>query len=198
MKKTLMILFLLVVAFTCKAQNYWISKSGNDSNAGTKAAPFLTISKASTLLFDTLWVVDGSYSEYIDKLTFGIGGKEIIISAPPQQITVTFKDKSFILRDDADVFWVELGNYQMSSSPQIYDPTMKYYNTTVTTYINKSDCPAGLTGSREYYTVVAKLYSSLISQTDAQNKAKADAARNRQGWANMKGVCKFQQGKSLG
>jgi hypothetical protein len=189
MKKLLLALFILVVAFTCKAQNYWVSKSGNDSNAGTKAAPFLTIGKAYTLLFDTLWTVEGVYTEYIDKLTFGIGGKEFIITAPPQKITVSFKGNSFILWDDENVFSVEMGNYQMASSPQIYDPTMKYYNTTVTTYINKYDCPAGYTGSREYYTVVAKLYSSLISQADAQTKAKADALRNKQIWANQRGTC---------
>ena len=192
MKKLLIILLFLTCMATCHGQNRWVSKTGNDNNAGTKAAPYLTIGKASTVLFDTVWTVEGIYTEYIDRLSFGIGNKEFIVSAPPQKITISFVGKSFILYDDENTFSVEFGNFQMASSPQIYDSTKKYYNTTVTTYINKSDCPAGYTGSREYYTVVSKLYSSLISQADAQAKAKADAARNRQIWANQVGVCTKQ------
>ena len=192
MKKLAIILFFLTCMATCHDQNRWVSKTGNDNNSGTKDSPFATIGKALTLPFDTFWTTEGIYSEYIDKLTFGIGGKEIIVTAPPQKITISFTGKSFILYDDENTFSVEFVNYQMASSPQIYDPTPKFYNTTVTTYINKSDCPIGYTGSREYYTVVAKLYRSLISQTDAQNKAKADALRNKQAWANQVGTCTKQ------
>lgn len=189
MKTTILILLFLFCLITCRGQNLWVSKTGNDNNTGTFEKPYLTISKAQSVIFDTLFVVGGTYTEYIDRLSFGIGDKQIIISAPPQTVNVTFRGNSFILKDDENVFSVEMGNYQMLTTPNILNTTTVYYNTTVTTYINKSDCPIGYTGSREYYTVVAKLYSSLISQTDAQNKAKADAARNKQIWANQVGIC---------
>jgi hypothetical protein len=190
MKKLLTILFLLTCVATCHGQNRWVAKTGNDSNTGTKASPYLTISKAISTTFDTLYPIAGTYDEYIDKLSFGTGEKQLIITAPPQLLHITFNGASFILKDDENVFSVELNNFKATITQQDWNnPVSVYYNTSVTSYTTKNDCPAGYTGSREYYTVVEKLYSSLISQVDAQNKAKADALRNKQLWANHKGVC---------
>ena len=69
-------------------------------------------------------------------------------------------------------------------APKIYYNNQKYASAT------KNDCGTGYTGSRVIYTVVAKKYSSTVSQADADKKATADLAANKQAYANANGTCK--------
>ena len=49
--------------------NYYVSPRGSDSSAGTRAHPFRTINKGVSVLRPgaTLWVMPGTYREYLDK-----------------------------------------------------------------------------------------------------------------------------------
>ena len=192
MKKIIFSIIIAVIAVTCYGQDVWVSSTGNDNNNGSKSAPFRTLGRGlSVIPIDSFHVMPGTYTEYINKLTFGADGKEISIAAPYQTVTITFKGNSFILQDDNNMYsvYTELKESSLDIKPWTINSEPVYYNTSYTTYINKNDCPTGYTGSREYYVVVAKLYRSLISQVDAQNKAKADALRNKQLWANQVGSC---------
>ena len=51
MKKIILIIFLVIVAFNSKATNYYVSNSGNDSNPGTEAQPWQTLAKVSSRSF---------------------------------------------------------------------------------------------------------------------------------------------------
>jgi hypothetical protein len=69
-------------------------------------------------------------------------------------------------------------------APKIYYNNQKYASAT------KNDCGTGYTGSRVIYTVAAQKYSSTVSQADADKKATADLAANKQAYANANGTCK--------
>lgn len=59
---------LILAVPTVFASNYYVSPSGNDSNAGTKELPFATISKAVSLISagDTCFLMEGRYYEEVD------------------------------------------------------------------------------------------------------------------------------------
>jgi len=53
----------------------------------------------------------------------------------------------------------------------------------------KNNCYSGYIGSTVTYNVTARKYSSIISQTDAQNQAQNDLVNNGQTYANFWGTC---------
>ncbi len=62
--------------------NFYVSKTGNDSNAGTILFPFLTIQKglnAATAAGDTVFVRAGIYAEYVTFNTSGATGNPIVL-----------------------------------------------------------------------------------------------------------------------
>ena len=65
---------------------------------------------------------------------------------------------------------------------------MIYYNSEYRQEFKKDDCPEDL-GTTEEYVVPAAQYVSNVSQADADNKAKQDAAENGQAFANRMGGC---------
>jgi hypothetical protein len=64
-----------------------------------------------------------------------------------------------------------------------------YYNTQVSTSVNRNNCGDGYIGSLVTYTIPANTYSSTISQSDAQSKATTDLSANAQSYANSNGTC---------
>ena len=81
------------MANTCFAQDYYVSKKGNDSNPGTKARPFLTIQKAASVMEagDVCYVASGTYSETVRPVNSGLEGKPIVFRAenPDEEVVVT-------------------------------------------------------------------------------------------------------------
>jgi hypothetical protein len=55
--------------------------------------------------------------------------------------------------------------------------------------VTKNDCDTGILGSAVKYAVPGGMYTSLIDQQDANNKALADIAANKQAYANANGFC---------
>lgn len=66
-----------------------------------------------------------------------------------------------------------------------------YKNVAASKAFNKSDCGFGKYGTSVVYSVVAGVYSSTISQADADAKAQQDIATNGQPYANTNGSCLF-------
>jgi YD repeat-containing protein len=67
--------------------------------------------------------------------------------------------------------------------------TQVYYNTAISMNYTKNNCYSGYIGSTVTYNVTARKYSSIISQTDAQNQAQNDLVNNGQTYANFWGTC---------
>ena len=64
-KGLLTLLLSLFIAWSVSANTYYVSKSGNDSNAGNLRYPWLTLTKASNTLVagDTVLIRAGLYNE---------------------------------------------------------------------------------------------------------------------------------------
>ncbi len=77
----------LFFGFTINAQaaNYYVSTTGNDSNAGTSASPWRTIQKAANTMVagDTAIVNTGTYNERVSVSTSGSSGNLITFRANP-------------------------------------------------------------------------------------------------------------------
>lgn len=78
--KNLMILLGLLIAHSASATNYYVSKSGSDTNTGTLSSPFLTIGKASSMLSagDTCFIMEGIYREVLKPQRSGQANKPIV------------------------------------------------------------------------------------------------------------------------
>ena len=67
-----------------------------------------------------------------------------------------------------------------------------YYNVLTSASVSKNDCGTGSTGSTVTYTVLAKKYSSSVSQATADSLASTDLNTNKQVYANANGTCTAQ------
>ncbi|MFW0739993.1 DUF5977 domain-containing protein, partial [Flavobacterium sp. T12S277] len=73
-----------------------------------------------------------------------------------------------------------------------YKGQVIYENTAQSRAFVKEDCPAGASSSPIDYTVAAGVYTSIISQEDANRKAVVDIIANGQANANRKGECIYR------
>ena len=64
-----------------------------------------------------------------------------------------------------------------------------YKNVAKSGTFTRENCGAGFTGSSVTYNVAAGIYSSTLSQVDADNQAQADVNANGQNFANANGSC---------
>lgn len=84
---------LLFAFFNSNATDYYVSKTGNDTNPGTESQPFLTLNKAASLAQagDVVYIFEGTYRETLtpansgslgNPITFqSVDGQKVIISA---------------------------------------------------------------------------------------------------------------------
>lgn len=79
---------ILLMAATVQAEEYYVSKEGNDINPGSLSRPWLTIQKATTTLAagDTVYIRGGRYKERVVPKRSGIAGKPITYTAYPNEI----------------------------------------------------------------------------------------------------------------
>ena len=73
-----------------------------------------------------------------------------------------------------------------------------FYNITKTGSYQKNNCATGGTGSWTTYYVGSGIYSSIISQADADSKAQNDVNNNGQTYANNNGYCTFYSNSKSG
>ena len=73
MKKIFFFILLTCIASNISANEYHVSKKGNDSNNGSKQSPFLTIKQAVSMAHpgDTITVHQGIYREWINPIRGG-------------------------------------------------------------------------------------------------------------------------------
>gem|GEM_PF-4785029 len=67
--------------------------------------------------------------------------------------------------------------------------TKIYYSVAKSGTFSRNNCGAGYTGSSITYTVPANTYSSIVSQSDADQQAQNDVNSNGQAYANANGTC---------
>ncbi|TYR36318.1 RHS repeat protein [Sphingobacterium phlebotomi] len=70
-----------------------------------------------------------------------------------------------------------------------YTDPIVYKNVPKSQIFQKNNCTAGLIGSNVTYTVPAEVYTSIISQADADQQALDDIDANGQSYANQHGSC---------
>ena len=80
---TQLLLVLLVCANCVYAKNIYVTKMGNDANAGTQAAPYLTISKAAAVAVagDVVLIGGGTYEETLKPANSGTSGNPIVFQS---------------------------------------------------------------------------------------------------------------------
>ena len=72
-----------------------------------------------------------------------------------------------------------------------YIDVVKYYNNLKSGIFTKNNCPSDYIGTTLTYTVPDGIYSSTISQEDADIKAQTDLDNNGQNYVNQNGTCHF-------
>jgi hypothetical protein len=67
-----------------------------------------------------------------------------------------------------------------------------YYNRQLSEIFTKNNCTSGSVGTDVTFTVPANIYSSTLSQSDADAQAEAYLLANGQNYANTNGTCRIQ------
>jgi hypothetical protein len=179
MKKLFMILFLLICAATCRSQMTDFDGNPRDDKPDIGAYEY----QFPVVMY---YNVQMSATASKDNCGAGYTTQPVIYTVPASK---WYSKVSQVMADSGAI--VDLATnkqfYANEHGTCIYSVT--YFNTKVTTWATRNNCPSGYKGTRVYYYVLAKQYSSVISQADAQAKAQADATRNKQAYANLKGGC---------
>jgi len=82
--------------------------------------------------------------------------------------------------------------YNNAGQPRDYAGNIIYYNSKKTASLMRNNCTADAYGTNVSYTVPAKKYSSIISQSDADLKAQQELNTMGQAYANQVGECYYQ------
>ncbi|NRB53510.1 MAG: DUF1565 domain-containing protein [Saprospiraceae bacterium] len=79
MKNLYYLILLLFISAPLAATDYYVSKSGNDANEGSLDKPFLTITKAASLMFpgDVCYIMEGTYRETLTTVRNGTDSEPI-------------------------------------------------------------------------------------------------------------------------
>jgi hypothetical protein len=90
-----MLASVLLPAFTTQAAKYYVATNGSDSNVGTEAAPFRSVTKCAGLLVagDICYVKNGTYSEVVVHIkASGTANAPIKLMAYPGHAPVIYFD----------------------------------------------------------------------------------------------------------
>lgn len=85
MKKLLFLAFLLTT-ISSFSKDIYVAKDGNDTNSGTEASPYLTISKAASVALpgDIVYIKEGTYEETLSPANSGTAGSPIVFQSYPE------------------------------------------------------------------------------------------------------------------
>ena len=91
---------------------YYVAKTGNDSNPGTEAQPWLTVQKAADTLGpgDTVYIRSGTYHERVLPRNSGSAGNNITYAAYPGE-TVTIDGNGVSVPEDEGLFYISGKSY---------------------------------------------------------------------------------------
>ncbi|MCP4217192.1 MAG: hypothetical protein GY765_21285 [bacterium] len=104
-------LFFLL-SFSLSGADYYVAKTGNDSNGGSEGSPWLSIQKAANTLSggDTVYIKTGTYTEQIKPQNSGSSGNYITYTAYSTD-TVTLDGTGLPLTNYEGLFHIEDKNY---------------------------------------------------------------------------------------
>ncbi|SDX29830.1 Por secretion system C-terminal sorting domain-containing protein [Lutibacter oricola] len=91
-KNTLFLLAAFFVFSNIFSKDIYVAKNGNDSNPGTEAEPYLTISKAASVAVagDIVFIKEGTYEETVAPSNSGSAGNPIVFqSYPGDQVIIS-------------------------------------------------------------------------------------------------------------
>lgn len=110
---------LFLPAAKATAAAYYVSPNGNDSSAGTNAAPWATFARAMTVLQpgDTLYLEDGIYNQPLEITVSGSSGMVITFSAEDDGeaiVSTTYPDSALVIGDNVSYVEVDGINFRNS------------------------------------------------------------------------------------
>ena len=115
--KTIFKILLLIVSFSnAFAKNIYVSKTGNDNNSGTQAAPYLTISKAASVAVagDIVFIGGGTYEETLKPANSGQNGTPITFqSLPGEKVIITAMQALKGWTSDGNGIWKTTTNWDL-------------------------------------------------------------------------------------
>ncbi|MEL6843664.1 MAG: right-handed parallel beta-helix repeat-containing protein, partial [Bacteroidota bacterium] len=122
--RAILLLGVMSLCLSTFGTNYFVAKTGNDSNPGTEALPFLTISKASSVLQagDSCFIKSGIYRERLAPANDGTPGNPIVFAAfGGEEVTVSATEEI--------TSWTLYQNdiYQTPASMTLAGQNMLYY-----------------------------------------------------------------------
>lgn len=153
---------LNVVADTITGSTLYVATTGNDSNPGTFASPFLTIQKCvdtATLPGMTCEVADGTYTARF--IVSDYSGTE---SAP---ITIKATNRGAVTIDTSTTIsgWVSLGSNKWISSPST-SSVSSLWRVGRTTLLTLQASAGAVTGANQYYFNSSTKEFTIYSTTD--------------------------------
>jgi hypothetical protein len=85
MKRTLLLIFIMMCVLKSHATDIYVAKDGDDSNMGAIDSPYLTISKAASVAVagDVVYIREGTYEETLTPANSGSSGNPIIFQSYP-------------------------------------------------------------------------------------------------------------------
>ncbi len=150
-----------------------LTKFNNEGQANANANGYCTFSSAAR---------SGSFTK-INCAAGGVGssvGYSLFVGA----VTLTTSQA------DADAQALTKFNNEGQANANTYG-TCTFRSIAKSGTYNKNNCAVGGVGSTVTYTVVSGVYTSAISQADADTKAQNDVYANGQVYANTNGTCTF-------
>lgn len=166
MKKVLQfVLFCLVALPVSAATTYYVSTSGSDANAGTSAAPFLTVGKCSSTMVagDTCIVESGIFDETVSVSTSGSLGSRI-----------TYESQT---RGEAQVYGFTVSrSYITINGFKITDPTLTHTGGIQTT--------ASVTGNTYENNTITEASACIVQTSSSFTETDFTIANNTLSWCN--------------
>ena len=150
--------------------------------------PEIGLEVGNNVLETTYYSAEYSETAIKNNCDSGFSGSEVTLTSPAGAFTSVISQAA---ADQLAIDWVREQKQDFANLHGVCtaNPTI-YYNTRQEGSMLKNDCGAGYSGSLVTYTVEPFMYSSLISQADANAQALQEIADNlNQAYANSNGTC---------
>jgi YD repeat-containing protein len=175
----------------------WVLKSGYVNVPVGAYSLYVTSLNASTVYFDDLMIrpVASSVAGYVynewDELTHIIGNNGLATRFEYDASGRLVKTYSEVVDDTTNGV---AGGFKLVKTNSYNNrrlSTAIYYNSVLSRFFTKNNCPLNYVGSGYTYIVPAGKYSSLLSQSAAEQLAQDDINANGQAVANTNGSCTY-------
>jgi YD repeat-containing protein len=175
----------------------WVLKSGYVNVPVGVYSLYVTSLDASTVYFDDLMIrpVASSIAGYVynewDELTHIIGNNGLATRFEYDAAGRLIKTYTEVIDDSNNGV---VGGFKLvknNSYNNRWLPAEKYYNSVLSRFFTKNNCPLNYVGNGYTYIVPAGKYSSIQSQSAAEQLAQDEMNANGQAAANTNGSCTY-------